>query len=204
MDWKKKIKHGLIAVLGHTFIALLLHSCRLRVHGVGKKREGAHIFIFWHRHLLYMMFHFRHMGARPLVSLSEDGEMISSIAQRFGMNPIRGSSSRGGARALLELIAIARNSDKDILITADGPKGPLRQVKPGLVKLAEKSGAPVVPVCWRASRCWVLRRSWDQFVIPKPFSRIDLFLGPALDIVGMDERKVTEILKELEKKNHCD
>lgn len=203
MGWTGNLKNRLTASLGHLLVSALLHSCRLRVHDETVPVSGARIFIFWHRHLLYLMFHFRHVGARPLISLSKDGELVSSIAQKFGMNPIRGSSSRGGARALLELIGLAKSSTQDILITADGPKGPLRQVKPGLVKLAQKSGAPLIPVCWRASRCWVLSRSWDQFMIPKPFSRIDLFLGPAIDGLDIDEEKVGEIMKTLEKKHGC-
>ncbi len=204
MDWKEKLKNRLFSRLGHLLISLLLHSCRLRVHGEAPASKGTRIFIFWHRHLLYLMFHFRHAGARPLISLSKDGELISSISKKFGMNPIRGSSSRGGARALLELISLARSSGGDILITADGPKGPLRQVKPGLVKLAEKTDAPLIPACWRASRSWILTRSWDQFIIPKPFAKIDFYFGSAIDLQGSDEEKVSEIMKELEKRHGCD
>ncbi len=201
MGWKKRIKVFLIRRLGHLLISLLLRSCRLQVHGEAPFHPGARIFIFWHRHLLYLMFHFRHVGARPLISMSKDGELISSIAETFGMKPIRGSSSRGGARALLELIHLARTSEEDILITADGPKGPLREVKPGVVKLAQKSGAPLLPVCWGASRAWILSRSWDRFIIPKPFSRIDLYLGEKIDIREADEQKIGEVLKALEKKS---
>lgn len=203
MDWKEKIKLTLASILGHALIGLLLHSCRLRLHNSPVKKTGPRIIIFWHRYLLYMMFHFRHVGAHPLVSLSKDGELISSISRRFGMKPIRGSSSRGGARALLELIDLARKDSGDILITADGPKGPLREVKPGLVKLAQKSGAPLIPVCWRASRSWVLSKSWDRFVIPKPFSRIDLFFGDPIDLHDLNEENTTEVMKSLEKVNDC-
>lgn len=200
MDWKRKIYSYLISRLGHLLIGLLFCSCRLRVHGAAQFPEGPRIYIFWHRHLLFLMYHFRHVGARPLISMSRDGELISSIAKTFGMNPIRGSSSRGGARALLQLIHTAKSSKGDILITADGPRGPLRVVKPGVVKLAQKSGAPLVPICWRASRAWILKRSWDRFIIPRPFSRIDLHLGAPIDIGGTDEEKIGEILKGLEKK----
>jgi len=203
MDWTDSIKNRLVSFLGHILISILLHSCRLRIHGELPAIKGSRIFIFWHRHLLYLMFHFRHQNARPLISLSSDGEIISTISKKFGMKPIRGSSSRGGARALLELIGLAKTSDNDILITADGPKGPLRTVKPGLVKLAVKSGAPLIPACWKASRSWVLTRSWDQFIIPKPFSKIDFFFGKAIDLRGIDEEKVAEIMKTLEKTHNC-
>jgi lysophospholipid acyltransferase (LPLAT)-like uncharacterized protein len=203
MGWIEKNKNRFLGSLGHLLIGLLLHSCRLRIHGAPTETGRPGIFIFWHRHLLYMMFHFRHRGAHPLISLSQDGEMISTIASKFGMKPIRGSSSRGGARALLTLIDLARKATGDILITADGPRGPLREVKPGLLKLAQKSGAPLIPVCWRASRRWVLHKSWDHFVIPKPFCRIDLFFGEPMNLTGISEEKAADLMKTLEKKNDC-
>ncbi len=197
--------------LGKTTISAFISTCRVNLRG----REKAAallasgkplIFVFWHCHIFFLVHHFRNSGAYPLISLSGDGELIARIAARFGLNPVRGSSSRGGAGAFLKLRKILRECGGPLLITADGPRGPARQVKPGAIQLASGSGAAIVPVSWRASRSWTISRSWDGFRIPRPFTTINCVYGDPLyfqpasgpEALERDCRSLSAVLDQLE------
>ncbi len=115
-----------------------------------------------------------------LTSASTDGEVIASMAEFFGIGAVRGSSSRRGATALIEMKRWLRKGE-DIAITPDGPRGPRREIQPGLLILAQKTGAPILPYRFIYHRAWRLR-SWDRFQIPWPYSRVELCLGPYLEV----------------------
>jgi lysophospholipid acyltransferase (LPLAT)-like uncharacterized protein len=129
----------------------------------------------WHGRLLYFIPLYRSMPFTVLVSRSRDGEFISQVLRWFGGIPARGSSSRGGARALLEVIKRVRQGST-VVFTPDGPRGPRYQVQPGIVAVAKKTGAPIVPVTYNAAWKTVLN-SWDEFIVPFPFSRIVVVYG---------------------------
>jgi hypothetical protein len=107
-----------------------------------------------------------------LASQSKDGEIIAAFIDRFGLRPIRGSSSRGGGRALVEMKR-AFDSGFDVAITPDGPRGPRYRLNPGVIKLAQLTGGTVLPMHIEYSRCWRLK-SWDGFMIPRPFARVEI------------------------------
>ncbi|MGQ4810232.1 hypothetical protein NKDENANG_03681 [Candidatus Entotheonellaceae bacterium PAL068K] len=130
---------------------------------------------FWHGRLLYLLPLYRRQHATVLVSRSRDGEFISQIIERFGMQPTRGSSSRGGVRALSEMVVKVRGG-YHAAFTPDGPRGPRYRVQPGIVLVAKKTGAAILPITYNAQWKKVLR-SWDRFVIPLPFSRIVVVYG---------------------------
>ena len=181
MGWFPEITPILIKGMISTIIA----SCRIELSGgeipaVLRTEAKPLIFVFWHCHIFFLVYHFRNSGAYPLISLSSDGELIARTATRFGLNPVRGSSSRGGARAFLDLKKLLQENSGPLLITADGPRGPAREVKPGTIQLAARTGAAVIPVSWRASRAWTAQRSWDQFMIPLPFAKIHCAYGEPL------------------------
>lgn len=136
------------------------------------------IWVFWHNRLLvvpvlYERF-FRNRKSAVLISRSRDGGILSGIIERFGGEPVRGSSSRGGASALRELQRRV-NEGNDAYITPDGPKGPRYSVSPGALWLATTTGADLLPVSIEFSRVWRLGR-WDGFIIPRPFSRVTVTL----------------------------
>lgn len=164
-------------------IHAIIVTCRLQIEGVDKVKEYIRkgipiIYVFWHRHIFVTIYRFKKSGARPLISLSEDGEIVSQVAEAFGMNPVRGSSSRGGARAFLALVnTIKSDTSRALLITADGPKGPPREIKDGTIRLAQKTGSAIIPVSWYASREKVFEKTWDKFKVPLPFSRITYLYG---------------------------
>lgn len=114
-----------------------------------------------------------------VASLSEDGRLQARVMRRFGFDVVDGSSSRGGAAALaraLERLA----AGEDLAVAVDGPRGPCGIVKPGVVFLAARSGAPIVPLSAASARAWRFSRSWDGFVLPKPFARVAVVAGPPI------------------------
>ena len=146
---------------------------------LGKPVEGNYIAALWHNRLLLISFvlkkFFPQRPGAGLISASRDGDMIADATRRFGFDVVRGSSSRMGASALLELSEVLA-SGRDVLITPDGPRGPAYELGPGIIFLAQKTGAPVVPVNMEYSSCWRVK-SWDRFIIPKPFSKVRVIIG---------------------------
>ena len=129
----------------------------------------AGIFAFWHSHQLSIAWYGRRTRSAILISRSRDGEYIARIARAIGYRVVRGSSSRGGAPGLREMIALAA-AGRTTAITPDGPRGPRHDVKQGVIAMAQKAGQPIIPTALGLSRFWELP-SWDRFRIPKPFSR---------------------------------
>jgi hypothetical protein len=131
--------------------------------------------VFWHGQMLPLLWWHRRRGIAILISEHGDGEIIARIARGLGYELVRGSSSRGAERALLESIRLA-SSGEPVAITPDGPRGPARTFAAGALLVSHRSGAPILPVAASASRAWQLR-SWDRFMIPKPFARITIAYG---------------------------
>jgi lysophospholipid acyltransferase (LPLAT)-like uncharacterized protein len=128
------------------------------------------IFCFWHRCTLLAGWYFRKFHCSILISRSFDGELITRTLRLLGYDAVRGSSSRGGAAGLLALQSVIERGFP-VVFTADGPRGPIYQTKIGPVKLAQMTGQPMGSFYLLPERAWVMR-SWDQFLIPKPFSRV--------------------------------
>jgi hypothetical protein len=128
------------------------------------------IFPFWHRCVLPATWLYRHQHPAVMTSRSLDGEFIARVIRRFGFIPVRGSSSRGGQRALLEMNRLLAEGNA-VAFTIDGPRGPRYVAKKGPVLLARMSGAAITAFYVAVERAWVLK-SWDALMIPKPFSRI--------------------------------
>ncbi|MGI9078236.1 MAG: lysophospholipid acyltransferase family protein [Gemmatimonadaceae bacterium] len=133
------------------------------------------ILAFWHGRMLPLLWHHRGQGINILVSEHGDGEIIARIAEALGCRTIRGSTSRGAERALLGLIRTVRDGG-EVAITPDGPRGPAESFAPGALVVAQRSGAPLVTLAAGASSTWRLK-SWDGFMIPKPFARVTIAYG---------------------------
>jgi lysophospholipid acyltransferase (LPLAT)-like uncharacterized protein len=146
---------------------------------VGRGVIENYIGALWHNRLLIFplvlrrFFPNRHGAA--LISASRDGDLLADAIRRFGYEVVRGSSSRLGASAILQLteVLVAR---RDVVITPDGPRGPVYELGPGIVFLAQKSGAAVLPMNLEYSRCWRLG-SWDRFIVPQPFSKVRVLIS---------------------------
>lgn len=131
---------------------------------------GARIFCFWHQCVLPCAVYFPRSHATILISLSFDGELITRILELFGFHAVRGSSSRNAREGLLGLKQVIESGGPAIF-TADGPRGPIYRTKMGPIKLAQLTGAPIGAFHLEPEDAWSLR-SWDRFLIPKPFTRI--------------------------------
>jgi len=146
------------------------------------------IYCLWHNRLMLCMEVYqsrsqrinRGNGLAALISASKDGAFLAAILERFGVQAVRGSSSRRGPQALLELTSWAERG-YDLSITPDGPRGPRYIVQEGVMSLAQLTGLPIVPFSFHARRKICLK-SWDQFQIPLPFSRCDMILGKPIYI----------------------
>ena len=146
---------------------------------IGKPVNENYIGALWHNRLLIFPFvlrrFFSNRRGAALISASRDGELLADAIKRFSFDVVRGSSSRLGASAILQLTDVLA-SGRDVVITPDGPRGPAYELGPGIIFLAQKSRAPVVPVNMEYSSCWRLK-SWDRFILPRPFSKVRVIIG---------------------------
>lgn len=148
------------------------------------------IYVLWHNRFFTVPAAWhklcgKHRKSVTLTSASHDGDMVARAMAVFGLGAIRGSSSRRGVAALVGLKRALQAGD-DVCLTPDGPRGPRYKIQPGVIKLAEASGAAIIPVHVKFHAAWRLK-SWDRFVIPKPFSRVEVTFGEAIFLPrGMD------------------
>ena len=157
----------------------------------GLTQYRGRIFPFWHRCVLPATFIFRNRNLAVMTSRSADGEYIARVIQKFGFLAIRGSSSRGGSQALLEMRTLIQNNGTAVF-TIDGPRGPRYVAKRGPILLASMTGAPIIPFYVAVQNAWVLS-SWDRFVIPKPFSRIHTHFSGMIEVPAhLDDEDIEE------------
>jgi lysophospholipid acyltransferase (LPLAT)-like uncharacterized protein len=182
--WWQRFKLTAASSLASVVISLLAPTLRFRVSSEDDAglNEPVHpgIFAFWHRCVLPATWRFRDQQLAVLTSRSFDGEIIARVIRRFGFVPVRGSSSRGASEGLKELrrVLLAGGS---VAFTVDGPRGPRYVAKRGPVLLASMTGVRVVPFYVAVRRPWVLR-SWDAFMVPKPFSHALVRVGRRIEV----------------------
>jgi lysophospholipid acyltransferase (LPLAT)-like uncharacterized protein len=189
--------------LARPIAAVLGRTLRFKSHNNGQATDPwnpelreRYIYALWHESLLGIMTLRSCAPAYALVSQSNDGEILSQMCEWFGLNTIRGSSTRGGGDAAQEVLE--GTADGHILIAPDGPKGPRREVKRGVSYLASWSGKPVVPLGISFTSSWRLK-TWDRFNIPKPFSTATFVAGPILRVpTSINKRQSEEYRLELE------
>jgi lysophospholipid acyltransferase (LPLAT)-like uncharacterized protein len=165
----------LLKVLGRS----LRYQIDDRARIAGKSVTENYIGALWHNRLLvFPVVLRRFFGNRPgaaLISASGDGDLLSDAIHRFDYDVVRGSSSKLGATALLQLSDVLATG-RDVVITPDGPRGPAYEIGPGIIFLAQKTGARVLPMNMEYSSCWRVK-SWDRFIIPRPFSKVRVIVG---------------------------
>ena len=162
----------LVRVLAASWRISLDHEDRWRtLYQAGK----PHVFLLWHEALLPLLWQHRNQGIAIVVSEARDGQYLSDVATALGYRTVRGSSTRGGARALLGAVRALQSSGA-VAFTPDGPRGPRRELKPGVVAAAQRGGGVIVPIHAEADRAWRLD-SWDRFMIPKPLARVQITYG---------------------------
>jgi lysophospholipid acyltransferase (LPLAT)-like uncharacterized protein len=181
--------------LGRGFLQVLARTWRIRVVNEGylfdlRRAERPFIFSLWHGHLLPLLWHHRRQGVVILISEHHDGELVARAAESLGYGLIRGSSTRGADRALISLVR-ELNSGHEVAITPDGPRGPAETFAPGALVAAQRSDSFILPVAASADRAWRLR-SWDRFVIPKPFARVTIAYATPTKVTATNSRAAAE------------
>ncbi len=197
----QRAKATLIATAAYPLIALLGRTLRWKVEGFHHHdailRSGRQpILSLWHGRILAGTLFWRGRGFVVITSENFDGEWIARIIRRFGFGTARGSTSRGGAKALVQLKR-DMEAGRPAAFTLDGPRGPARVAQPGAIWLAGATGNPLLPVHIESDPCWTMA-SWDATQIPKPFSRVAIAIGPPLDVPDTDERTIEGKRHELE------
>jgi lysophospholipid acyltransferase (LPLAT)-like uncharacterized protein len=152
------------------------------------------IYAVWHGRVLLLPYLYGHRGCQVLASRSRDGELVARWIGRFGLDPVRGSSTRGGSEALRRLTRALRRG-REVVVVPDGPTGPREVLKEGVIALARHSGAPIVPTAVGASREWRLG-SWDEFRIPKPFARCVVRFGEPIRVPATADRAAQEAARK--------
>ena len=182
-SWSKRAQVAAIAGLGYPLINALGHTLRWRVEGlqhydaiVASGRQP--VMAFWHGRILPATYYFRRRGIVVITSENFDGEWIAGIIERFGYGTARGSTSRGGRKALLQLTRDMA-AGKPAGFTIDGPRGPARVAQPGAVWLAKATGNPVLPFHIESSSHWTAN-SWDQTQVPRPRATVAVAIGEPL------------------------
>jgi lysophospholipid acyltransferase (LPLAT)-like uncharacterized protein len=180
----KRIRDKLLLLLASWLGPILIYllGATLKIEWVGlenldklREEKKSVIYAFWHGRMLIFAYSHRRQRIHVLISQHRDGEYIARIIHRLGFVSIRGSSSRGGPKAIFE-ICDKISSGYDVAISPDGPKGPGFQVHPGILYIAQRTKMPILPITNSAQRRWNLS-SWDKFLIPQPFTKTVILLG---------------------------
>ena len=187
-----------VPFLGALFIRFLALTNKKVFHAPKQIADENVIIAFWHGELLLMPYMYRFYRKTPhvkvLISEHFDGNLIANTLSFFSLGTIRGSSTRGGVKALIESLKALKNGD-DIGITPDGPKGPRHSVSDGMILMAKKANVKVVFAEIVAKNAWQLD-SWDKFMIPKPFGRIDYYISEPKDITHMDVEEARRFIQK--------
>jgi lysophospholipid acyltransferase (LPLAT)-like uncharacterized protein len=195
-----RLKAALIAAAAYPLVAALCWTYRWRIDGaehyVSVTSSGQQpILALWHGRILPGLHHFRDRGIVVITSQNFDGEWIARILHKFGFGTARGSSSRGGARALVQLRRELA-AGKPAAFTVDGPRGPARVVQRGVAFLAGATGHPIIPYHIESDRHWTLN-SWDRTQIPKPFSTVALVIGAPIRVEATNDPSIQRTLAQV-------
>ncbi len=203
---KRRITYAIFRPLIKLFLYFLWTTCRVKTivndetaQQLINKGEPI-IPCYWHQMHIFGLWYMKKLSKRGLkvgflISPSVDGEIPAQIIQGWGMTAIRGSSTRTGAKALRDMYNTIVNDKVSPLTTSDGPTGPIHEFKLGAVTLSQLTQAPMLPIAYAASRYWQLK-SWDKFIVPKPFSTVVIAVGEAHHI---DKKLTSEELEEKRK-----
>lgn len=176
------------AFLGNLFLRCVCGSNKLSVTRSDildtHYSKGGNIFAFWHSRLFYLTYHATKVSTEHklaiLISMSRDGDYGTALAHRLGVNVVRGSSSRSG-RAAIRSLAAKLSGGYNIVVTPDGPRGPAFEANQGVIRLAQLTGARIIPVSYDATRKRVLK-SWDRFILPKCFGRVHMAFAEPIQV----------------------
>jgi lysophospholipid acyltransferase (LPLAT)-like uncharacterized protein len=198
-----EFKWKLVGTLGKLLVDFIFRTSIIEIQGqkaIEKQIKSRKcIMAIWHSRIMLFSYFFKGMNASILVSRSDDGEIIARILQAQGQETIRGSTRKGGLRAISKLIKDLKNNGRPGAIIPDGPQGPRFQVQPGVVLLAKKTGYPIIPATYSAKKIKVFS-SWDRFILPYPFTRCRMVYGKLISVPSdADQTGLENCRRALEK-----
>jgi lysophospholipid acyltransferase (LPLAT)-like uncharacterized protein len=184
--FKDTAKAGLITLVQGLF-KLWFKSCRFKIlkkefHNEVVFGNRQYIGVTWHRAAIFYCFFYGPIHPMIMFSHSKDGEYLSRFARKCGVIPVRGSSSRGGLKALIRMIRYLKDGNRMCATVLDGPQGPRYKAKKGFLLLAKETGIPLIPLMWSGKRVITFEKTWDKTMIPLPFSTITIGYGLPLTI----------------------
>ncbi len=195
---KNYFKFNVIPFILYFLVRLIYLTNKKVFHHPKLKDDEAFIFVAWHGDLVSCPINYfenRPNGTvKTMISQSKDGEIISKVYSLFGVESIRGSSSKGATKALISTIKEIK-SGCDVALTPDGPRGPRFSVADGVVAIAQKSGAKIVVLNSKPSKYWQFK-SWDKFVLPKPFGKIDFYMSEPFDVNNLEFEEAKHLIKD--------
>ena len=194
---KNYFKFVILPYIIYLFIRLIYFTNKKVFHHKKIKDDEAFIFVAWHGDLVFQPFSYfklRPKGrVKTIISQSKDGEIISKVYSFFGAGAIRGSSSKGGTKALISTIKEIK-SGCDVAISPDGPRGPRFSVADGVIAVAQKSGARIIVLNSKPTKYWQFN-SWDRFILPKPFGKVEFFMSEPFDIKELSFEEARDFIK---------
>jgi lysophospholipid acyltransferase (LPLAT)-like uncharacterized protein len=195
---------GALITISSLFFKAWFKSCRLKIlqdelHKEFFLESRQCIGVTWHRAAIFYCYFFGRFHPMAMFSQSQDGEYLSRFAQKCGVIPVRGSSTRGGQKALIQMIRSLKEGVQMCSTVLDGPQGPPFKAKKGLLLLAQKTGVPLLPSIWSARRTITLEKTWDKTMIPWPFSKVFIAYGsPMVVPEECSETEMEQLRLELE------
>jgi len=180
------------------FVRVIYLTSKKVFHHPKIDKDEAHLVAFWHGELLMQPFNYQKLKPNgkvsAMISEHKDGEAITKTVEYLGIHSVRGSSSKGAAKVLISAIKEIKGGD-DIAITPDGPRGPRHSVADGIVAISKKTNAKILVFNCKPSKYWQFK-SWDKFIVPKPFGTLEFFIQEPLDISELEMEDAKELIKE--------
>lgn len=190
--------HKIVKIIMHCFFKTYIKEIEGLENIEKVKKEGGKIaFGFWHGEQFFLIPFFSKQDIGIMVSLSRDGEKQAKFLKSMGYKPVRGSSSKGAVSALIELIRYVREGNW-AGFALDGPRGPVYEPKEGILYLSYKTGAKIIPLRVYSEKKWKLKKTWDKYFIPKPFSKVKISIRKPLELTGKEEEDLKILKKSLE------
>jgi lysophospholipid acyltransferase (LPLAT)-like uncharacterized protein len=199
---KKKIysflKLTIVPYILYIFTKIIFYTNKTNYHFPKDKPTKPFIVAFWHGSLLMQPFIFDKFypnnNVKSMSSHHSDGEMMTKMLNLLGIQTIRGSSSKGGVRVLLNAISELKNNTC-VAITPDGPRGPIYGIADGIIAISQKTNSDIYYFSYKATKYWQLK-SWDKFIVPKPFGTIDFYVSEAFNLKDLTRENARKIIRE--------
>ena len=196
----KNRKYRIYGNILYYLLKIIFLTLDVRIMGAEDKIDGKKSYVcgMWHNKLLVILLCLKKLKKRAgLASPSKDGELISVPLERMGYRMVRGSSGKESVKSLVQIIKLVKNEGYSLGTPLDGPKGPVYEVKPGMIYAAQKSGKQLVLVGGAYSKKWIFSKTWDKFQLPKPFSKVVCIVGEPIDVPkDIDPKDYSEFIKE--------